>query len=102
MAQSLIWSSAAFDDLESVTAFIAKDSTHYAAAFALEVLEASRALSRFQDRGRIVPEFAIPDIRELLVRSYRLIYRVTEKEIQILGFIHGSRDLLALWSTRSG
>jgi plasmid stabilization system protein ParE len=101
MAQSVIWSAAAFEDFEAVTAFIAKDSTHYAASFAREVLEASGALARFQDRGRIVPEFALADIRELFVRNYRLIYRSTPDEVQILGFIHGSRDLLSLWSNRS-
>ena len=99
MAQSVIWSSAAFEDFEATTAFIAKDSSHYAATFALEVLEAASTLSQFQDRGRIVPEFALADIRELFVRNYRLIYLISGKDVQILGFIHGSRDLLALWSS---
>jgi toxin ParE1/3/4 len=102
MAQSVIWSSAAFEDFEAVTAFIAKDSTHYAAAFASEVLEAARTLSQFQNRGCLVPEFGLADIRELFVRNYRLIYRLTEKEVQVLGFIHGSRDLTALWVSRPG
>jgi len=35
--------------------------------------------------------------RELFVRRYRLIYQVTEQTIYIIGFIHGARDLLALW-----
>jgi toxin ParE1/3/4 len=100
MAQSVIWSTVAFEDLEAIAAFIAKDSRHYAAAFAREVLEAASTLSQFQARGRIVPEIAIPDIRELFVRDYRLIYQITEKEVRILGFIHGSRDLPALWLSK--
>lgn len=100
MAQPVNWSRSAFEDLEASTTFIAKDSPHFAAAFAREVLEASFSLAQFHARGRIVPEFAIPDIRELFVRDYRLIYRVTEKEVQILGFIHGSRDLSSLWASR--
>ena len=100
MAQPVIWSAAAFEDLEAITAFIAKDSRHYAAAFAREVLEAASTLSQFQTRGRIVPEVAMPDIRELFVRDYRLIYQTREKEVGIVGFIHGSRDLPVLWSLR--
>jgi hypothetical protein len=49
------------------------------------------------ERGRIVPEFADPTIRELIVRSYRLIYRVSDEDVSIIGFIHGARDLPTLW-----
>ncbi len=100
MAQPVIWVQSAYEDFEAVTAFIAKDSLHYSAAFAREVLEAASTLSSFQNRGRIVPEFALPGIREIFVRNYRLIYREDEKEVLILGFIHGSRDLPALWTHR--
>jgi toxin ParE1/3/4 len=100
MAQPVTWSASAVEDLETVISFIAKDSRHYAAAFSREALEAAVTLSKFHNRGRIVPEFALPGIRELFVRNYRLIYNVTGTEIQILGFIHGSRDLLSLWSSK--
>jgi plasmid stabilization system protein ParE len=39
------------------------------------------------------PEFAQPNLRELLVQRYRLLYEVTPSEIHILAFIHGARDL---------
>jgi plasmid stabilization system protein ParE len=84
MAQPIIWSEAAVEDLEATTAFIAKDSLHYASAFAREVLDASSTLSQFQTRGRIVPEVANPDIRELFIRDYRLIYRIAEKKSEFL------------------
>ena len=35
--------------------------------------------------------------RELFVKRYRLIYQVTDQTADIIGFIHGARDLLALW-----
>jgi hypothetical protein len=38
-----------------------------------------------------------PHIRELIVKSYRLLYQVTERTTYILGFIHGACDLSALW-----
>jgi toxin ParE1/3/4 len=33
------------------------------------------------------------DIRELIVQSYRIIYRVGIEDIDILTVVHGSRDL---------
>jgi hypothetical protein len=50
----------------------------------------------------MVPESGVPDIRELFIRSYRLIYQVTAEHVFILAFVHGARDLAALWERRGG
>ncbi len=97
MARKVMWAEAAWNDLEEVADYIAKDSPHYAAAFVREVRDAARSLAYLAERGRAVPEFNDPCIRELLVRSYRLIYQVGEKAVYIVGFIHGARDLWAFW-----
>jgi plasmid stabilization system protein ParE len=76
---------------------VAADSERYAAVLVTEVREAARSLNEFAERGRVVPEFGNPQFRELLVRNHRLIYRVQEDVVTIYGFIHGARDLLALW-----
>jgi toxin ParE1/3/4 len=97
MARKVTWTESAWIDLEEVADYIAKDSPHYAGAFIREVRDAARSLAYLAERGRIVPEFNDPLIRELIVKSYRLIYKVTEQTTYILGFIHGARDLSALW-----
>ena len=97
MARKVTWTESAWMDLEEVADYIAKDSPHYAGAFIREVRDASRSLAFLAERGRTVPEFNNPRIRELIVKSYRLIYQVTEQTTYILGFIHGARDLSALW-----
>jgi toxin ParE1/3/4 len=61
------------------------------------VRDAARSLTDLGERGRIVPEINNPSIRELFVRSYRRIYQITTQAIYIIGFIHGARDLWALW-----
>jgi len=40
-----------------------------------------------------VPEFAQLDLREIICRSYRIIYRLNRKDqqIQIVRFWHGAR-----------
>lgn len=45
------------------------------------------------NRGRHVPEVSAPDIRELIIEPYRLIYRVGDDHVWILALIHGRRDL---------
>ena len=97
MARKIIWSFEATADLEAIADYIARDSSFYAAAFVLEVREASRSLNEFSERGRIVPELSNSSIRELFINDYRLIYRIEESRVDILGLIHGRRDLKSLW-----
>jgi plasmid stabilization system protein ParE len=79
-----------------VAEYIAKDSPRYAAVLIREARDAARSLRQFANRGRVVPEIGDSAIRELFVfKSYRMLYRVLDREVQVLAFIHGSRDLNA-------
>ena len=100
MAQGVIWTQSAADDLEQMADYIAKDSPYYASTFVQTVLDLSRSLDRFPRRGRITPEFGDPEIRELLIGNYRLIYKVGETDISILGLVHGARNLRDCWKNR--
>ncbi len=97
MDRRVVWTATAWSDLEQVVTHTAKDSSHYAAAFACEARDASRSLSQFSNRGRVVPEFEDPSVREIFVRNHRLVYRVSKDTVYVLAFIHGARDLKALW-----
>jgi plasmid stabilization system protein ParE len=97
MDRKVIWSYEATDDLDALAEYIARDSSFYAAAFTQQVLDISRSLNVFSERGRIVPELGNPDIRELLIREYRLIYNIEQSRVVILALVHGARDLKALW-----
>jgi plasmid stabilization system protein ParE len=76
-----------------VADYIARDSAFYAAAFVEEVKEVAASLANFAERGQIVPEFGEESIRELLVRSYRLIYKISGNRVFILTLIHDARRL---------
>jgi plasmid stabilization system protein ParE len=91
---------AASEDLAEAAEFISKDSPFYATALVREARAASFSLRQFADRGRVVPESDDPDIRELFIKHYRLIFQVTTDHVFILAFIHGARDLAAIWKHR--
>jgi len=102
VAKAVAWTRIATEDLDEVAEFIARDSIFYAKAVVREARAAARSLSRFVERGRIVPESARPDVREIFVRDYRLIYHLAGRRIFIIAFIHGARDLAAIWEKRGG
>ena len=70
------WTPQAAHDLEAICLFIARDSPQLAAAFADRVLRATDLLASFPRSGRAVPELGVRNIREVIVGSYRIIYRI--------------------------
>ena len=89
----VVWLKSAVDDLTLIRDFIAKDSETYAAAVAKRIYDATRVLADFPLIGRVVPEWEEPSIRDRIVHSYRIIYRVYADEVRILSVIHGARQL---------
>ena len=85
------WTPQAADDLEAICLFIARDTSQIAATFAERVVTATEGRRCTPAWG--VPELGVEEIREILVGSYRVIYRVREEEVQILTVHHGARLL---------
>ena len=58
-----------------------------------QLLDLAEALMRFPNHGRVVPELGRRDWREVIYRSFRVIYRVNEAKrlIQVSRFWHASR-----------
>ncbi len=88
------WTAQALDDVEAAAAYIERDSPRIAEAFASRVFEATDRLALFPRSGRIVPEVARQNVRELIVFSYRVIYQITDEDVvRILTVHHGARLL---------
>ena len=93
MARKVVWTGPGWEDLESAAKYIARDSEFYAATLVQEANEAAMSLTDFGERGQVVPEFGDESIRELLVKPYRLVYKMTYEHVFIVAFIHGAERL---------
>jgi plasmid stabilization system protein ParE len=51
----------------------------------------SEQIAQFPQSGRVVPEYELPDIREVIEGPYRIVYRILAKQVDILAVVHGSR-----------
>lgn len=94
MAHRIVWSRASQRDLRNLVRFIAKDSPERAEHFGYRIVARVEMLHDHPRLGRIVPEFNQPDLHEVLVAPFRIIYRLNdEKElIEILRLWHAARD----------
>ena len=85
------WSPRALEDVESIAEYISRDSQFYARATVSKIIDFSRSVGRFPQMGRIVPEFNDKKIRERLVYSYRLVYKIENARVLIVAVIHDKR-----------
>ena len=89
----VIWTEPALADVREIMHFVAKDSRRYALKLADRLMEASQGLVRQPHSGGRVPEFDCDNLREVLVRPYRIIYNVRSEDCYVVAVIHGARDL---------
>ena len=90
--REVIWTTSARNELDDIVAYIAKDAPLSALAFLEEVLDTADSLTTLSERGRIVPEFQNPLAREIFIKHYRLLYKIQDRAVYVLGLIHGARD----------
>jgi toxin ParE1/3/4 len=85
------WSPQAADDLEAVRSFIERDSVHYAKLVVQRIVAAIEMLATSPQMGRVVPELRNPEVREIIVGAYRVVYRYRHDIIEIATIFHGAR-----------
>ena len=89
----LIWSEKAIISLELIAEYISKDSLFYAKETIRKIRSLTRKLKDFPYLGSIVQEYDRPDIKQLIYKSYRIIYKIDDGVITILTVISGYKQL---------
>ena len=79
-------------DIESIAEYIARDSIDQAALFVERIIEMVDRLEQFPQSGRVISELKNKNCREIIYGAYRIMYRITEREIWITGVVHGARN----------
>ena len=99
------WARAAIEDVDEILEYIAaQQSVDAAQRVYSRILVRINTLSTHPRRCRIVPElkeFGIMDYRELIVRPYRVFFRIVGLIVGIIGVLDGRRDLEALLLDRA-
>ena len=89
----LRWADHARRDLLAIGRYIARDNPP-AARRSVELLrEGARQAAENPLAGRVVPELGRDDVREVFLRSYRIVYRVGEEAVDVLTVFEGHRLL---------
>jgi toxin ParE1/3/4 len=102
---SVRWTKSAKADIRRIIQYV---GTHggplVAEQLADKLLSRVEALAEHPERCRAVPELVehgLSMYRELLVRPYRLVFRLRGRQVILLGLFDGRRDLEALLIERA-
>ncbi len=88
------WMPQAIEDINKIAEYIAQDSFKYAKIQTERFFSATSILIKNPKIGRVVPEVNEKNIREIIIGSYRLVYRVISiNQIDILTIHHSARLL---------
>ena len=71
--------------------YIARDSPRYAELVVRRLIAAIERLEVFPESGRIVPERSAEDLREIIVKPYRIVYRLRPGIAEIVTVFRASR-----------
>jgi addiction module RelE/StbE family toxin len=93
MGYPVAFSPSARRDLRDIVRYISLDSPDRALRLGELLVSSVKRLADFPEMGRVVPELNDPSIREIIVRSYRVIYRVDheDRRVDVARFWHGAR-----------
>jgi toxin ParE1/3/4 len=89
----VVWTDNAISQLIGIYDYIARDSAFYAQRMVDRLTRRSQIVVDFPAAGRVVPEYDVSDIREIIEKPYRILYRVRKEQIDILAVIHGAQLL---------
>jgi addiction module RelE/StbE family toxin len=93
MPSKVYWTRQAREDLRAIRAHIARDAPATASAYVRRLRESVSRLREFPYSGHVVCEIGRKEIREILQGNYRLIYRVSDRRVDILTVFHGAQLL---------
>jgi addiction module RelE/StbE family toxin len=87
----IVWTKESLNRLIEIETFIAEDNPEKASEFIAFLMGKTELISDNPKIGRMVPEFSNPTIRELIVKNYRIVYRIRISTIEILTVFEGHR-----------
>jgi plasmid stabilization system protein ParE len=92
VARSIEWTQRAAADLRAIDDYVAGDDPAAAERWVGRLIAKAEAAARLPMAGRVVPEKRRADIREVFLRTYRIVYRVRQGSILVLTVFEGHRQ----------
>lgn len=88
------WTDTAQGQLDAIYQYISQNSPEYAKRMVDRLTRRSQQIGEFPQSGRVVPEYQLEQIREVIEVPYRIIYFIKLDQIDVLAVVHAASDAL--------
>ena len=85
----LFWTKEALLRLQEIEVYVSGDNPVSAIEFVDKLISAAETIVDYPEKGRIVPELSLKNIRELIYKNYRIVYLIRRNSIDILTVFEG-------------
>ena len=89
----LFWTKEALLRLQEIEVYVSGDNPVSAIEFVDKLISAAETIVDYPEKGRIVPELSLKNIRELIYKNYRIVYLIRRITIDILTVFEGHQLL---------
>jgi addiction module RelE/StbE family toxin len=89
----IFWTKEALLRLQEIEEYISRDNPIGAIEFVDKLITVAETIIDNPQKGRIVPELSLENIRELLYQNYRIVYLVKKNSVDILTVFEGHQLL---------
>jgi Plasmid stabilization system protein len=89
------WSPTSRLDFRDLILFISEENFSVANHFRNKIINHVIQVAKYPKSGRVVPEFQDENIREIIQKPYRIVYRINKKKIlvEIVRIWHSARGI---------
>jgi plasmid stabilization system protein ParE len=90
----VLWTESALAQLQAIHDYLARTSPEYALRIVDRLTKRSIQIAQFPLSGRMVPEYELNEVREVIEGPYRIIYLIVPEgqTAEVLAIIHSSRE----------
>lgn len=89
----IFWTKEALFRLQDIEEYISRDNPIVAIEFVDKLISLAETLIDNPEKGRLVPELSMENIRELLHKNYRIVYLVKKSSVEIITVFEGHQLL---------
>ncbi len=89
------WVLSARDHLDQITDDRAEWSVDSARRLRAALLSRGAQLATFPRSGRMIPDFQMEHLREVLEQDFRIMYEVFPDRVEVFGVVSSRRDVFA-------
>ena len=87
----LLWTTESINRLSEIEEYISRDNAERAVEFVSNLIDHADVLLKNPKIGRKVPELSNDQIREIIYKNYRIVYRIQPDHIEILTVFESHR-----------